>query len=122
LDIQFLQREQELLELEVYLKEAVEVSNQKPILLDSYLTDAIEIDIDVISDGKNVEIGGILQHIEQAGVHSGDSACAIPPYNIDKKIEDKIRKEVTKVIENMEIIGLVNVQIAYVNNTVYLLD
>ena len=69
-------------ELEKYLSEAVEVSNSKPILLDSYLTDAIEVDVDVVSDGTNIEIGGILQHIEQAGIHSGDSACSLPPYSL----------------------------------------
>jgi carbamoyl-phosphate synthase large subunit len=105
-----------------YLTEAFQVNDSNPVLLDKFLDVAIEFDVEAISDGTEILICGILQHIEQAGVHSGDSACSIPPYNIDKKIEDKIRKEVTKVIENMEIIGLVNVQIAYVNNTVYLLE
>ena len=105
-----------------YLTEAFQVNDSNPVLLDKFLDVAIEFDVEAISDGTEILICGILQHIEQAGVHSGDSACSIPPYNIDKKTEDKIRKEVTKVIENMEIIGLVNVQIAYVNNTVYLLE
>ena len=74
-------------ELKKYLNEAVEVSNSKPILLDSYLTDAIEVDVDVVSDGINIEIGGILQHIEQAGIHSGDSACSLPPYSLSKEIQ-----------------------------------
>ena len=72
-------------ELEKYLGEAVEISEDKPILLDSYLKDAIELDVDVISDGKDIKIGGVLQHIEQAGIHSGDSACSLPPYSLDKK-------------------------------------
>jgi Carbamoylphosphate synthase large subunit (split gene in MJ) len=76
-------------ELEKYLSEAVEVSNSKPILLDSYLTDAIEVDVDVVSDGTNIEIGGILQHIEQAGIHSGDSACSLPPIAYLKKFKIK---------------------------------
>ena len=105
-----------------YLTEAFQVNDSNPVLLDKFLDVAIEFDVEAISDGTEILICGILQHIEQAGVHSGDSACSIPPYNIDKKTEDKIRKEVIKVIENMEIIGLVNVQIAYVNNTVYLLE
>ena len=79
-----------LKELELYLTEAVEVSNSKPILLDSYLTDAVEIDVDVVSDGVNIEIGGILQHIEQAGIHSGDSACSLPPYSLSDSIQDEL--------------------------------
>ena len=74
-------------ELEIYLKEAAVVSNSRPILLDSYLTDAIEVDVDVVSDGKNIQIGGILQHIEQAGIHSGDSACSLPPYSLSQETQ-----------------------------------
>ena len=80
-------------ELEKYLSEAVEVSNSKPILLDSYLTDAIEVDVDVVSDGTNIEIGGILQHIEQAGIHSGDSACSLPPYSLSQEIQNKMKAQ-----------------------------
>ena len=79
-------------ELKKYLGEAVEISEDKPILLDSYLKDAIELDVDVISDGKDIKIGGVLQHIEQAGIHSGDSACSLPPYSLDKKIINEIKK------------------------------
>jgi carbamoyl-phosphate synthase large subunit len=78
-------------ELKKYLGEAVEISEDKPILLDSYLKDAIELDVDVISDGKDIKIGGVLQHIEQAGIHSGDSACSLPPYSLDKKLLMKLR-------------------------------
>ena len=80
-------------ELEKYLSEAVEVSNSKPILLDSYLTDAIEVDLDVVSDGTNIQIGGILQHIEQAGIHSGDSACSLPPYSLSQEIQNKMKAQ-----------------------------
>ena len=84
------------LELEKYLKEAVEVSDQKPILLDGYLTDAVEVDVDVISDGDVIEIGGILQHIEQAGIHSGDSACSLPPYSLSDSVIAEIETQSCK--------------------------
>ena len=105
-----------------YLAEAFQVNDSNPVLLDKFLDVAIEFDVEAISDGSKILICGILQHIEQAGVHSGDSACSIPPYNITIDIENKIKNEVIKVIQNMNIIGLVNVQIAYVNDTVYLLE
>ena len=105
-----------------YLAEAFQVNDSNPVLLDKFLDVAIEFDVEAISDGSKILICGILQHIEQAGVHSGDSACSIPPYNITTDIENKIKNEVIKVIKNMDIIGLVNVQIAYVNDTVYLLE
>ena len=105
-----------------YLAEAFQVNDSNPVLLDKFLDVAIEFDVEAISDGSKILICGILQHIEQAGVHSGDSACSIPPYNITIDIENKIKNEVIKVIKNMNIIGLVNVQIAYVNDTVYLLE
>ena len=105
-----------------YLTEAFQVNDSNPVLLDKFLDVAIEFDVEAISDGSRILICGILQHIEQAGVHSGDSACSIPPYNITIETENKIKNEVIKVIKNMNIIGLVNVQIAYVNDTVYLLE
>ena len=93
-------------ELEKYLNEAVEVSNSKPILLDSYLTDAIEVDVDVVSDGKNIEIGGILQHIEQAGIHSGDSACSLPPYSLSKKIQEKMSIQAKNIAKELSLIHI----------------
>ena len=108
-------------DLIIYLTEAFQVNDSNPVLLDKFLDVAIEFDVEAISDGKDILICGILQHIEQAGVHSGDSACSIPPYNISHDALENIKKEVTKVIENMEIIGLVNVQLAYVNEKIYLL-
>ena len=105
-------------ELEKYLSEAVEVSNSKPILLDSYLTDAIEVDVDVVSDGTNIQIGGILQHIEQAGIHSGDSACSLPPYSINKITQDKIIDWVSKIANKINVVGLMNTQLAIKNEKI----
>jgi carbamoyl-phosphate synthase large subunit len=109
-------------ELEIYLKEAVEVSNKKPILLDSYLTDAIEIDVDVISDGVNILIGGILQHIEQAGIHSGDSACSLPPYNLSSKIIEKLECQSINIAKELNIIGLMNIQFAVKEEDIYIIE
>ena len=109
-------------ELEKYLNEAVEVSNSKPILLDSYLTDAIEVDVDVLSDGINIEIGGILQHIEQAGIHSGDSACSLPPYSLSKKIQNKMKKQAIDIANELKVIGLMNIQFAIKNDEVYIIE
>ena len=105
-----------------YLNTAFKVNDSNPVLLDRFLDIAIEFDVEAISDGDEIVICGILQHIEQAGVHSGDSACSIPPYDISKTVIKKIKVEVNKVISNMKIIGLVNVQLAYVNDQVYLLE
>ena len=109
-------------ELEKYLNEAVEVSNSKPILLDSYLTDAIEVDVDVVSDGKNIEIGGILQHIEQAGIHSGDSACSLPPYSLSNEIQDKMKKQAKNISEELNIIGRMNIQFAIKDNDIFIIE
>ena len=82
-------------DLRRYMTEAVSVSNDSPVLLDHFLDDAIEVDIDVVCDGTDVVIGGIMQHIEQAGVHSGDSACSLPAYSLSQEIQDVMRKQVT---------------------------
>ena len=111
-----------LKELEKYLNEAVEVSNSKPILLDSYLTDAIEVDVDVVSDGTNIEIGGILQHIEQAGIHSGDSACSLPPYSLSNNIQDKMKEQAVNISKELNIIGLMNIQFAIKDDEVYIIE
>ena len=105
-----------------YLNSAFQVNDSNPVLLDRFLDIAIEFDVEAISDGEEIVICGILQHIEQAGVHSGDSACSIPPYDISESVIIKIKEEVNKVISNMKIVGLVNVQLAYVNDQVYLLE
>ena len=109
-------------ELKKYLGEAVEISEDKPILLDSYLKDAIELDVDVISDGKDIKIGGVLQHIEQAGIHSGDSACSLPPYSLDKKIINEIKAQALKIAKELNIIGLMNVQFAVIENEIFIIE
>jgi carbamoyl-phosphate synthase large subunit len=109
-------------ELEKYLKEAVEVSDQKPILLDGYLTDAIEVDVDVISDGSDIEIGGILQHIEQAGIHSGDSACSLPPYSLSKKVIQEIESQAKKIAKELNVVGLMNIQFAVQDEDVFIIE
>ena len=109
-------------ELEKYLKEAVEVSDKKPILLDGYLTDAVEVDVDVISDGSEIQIGGILQHIEQAGIHSGDSACSLPPYSLSKQALKEIEKQAKKIAAELNVIGLMNIQFAVQNESVFIIE
>ncbi|MEG3592389.1 MAG: carbamoyl-phosphate synthase large subunit [Pseudomonadota bacterium] len=109
-------------ELLQYLQEAVNVSDDSPVLLDKFLDDAIEVDVDVICDGHNVLVGGIMQHIEQAGVHSGDSACSLPSYSINKEIEEQIRENVGKLARRLNVIGLMNAQLAVKNNKIYVLE
>ena len=109
-------------ELRRYMKEAVKVSNESPVLLDRFLDDAIEVDVDVICDGEDVLIGGIMQHIEQAGIHSGDSACSLPPYQLSKDLQDQMRDQVTRMAKALKVIGLMNTQFAIQGNTVYVLE
>ena len=109
-------------ELRRYLRDAVQASNEAPVLLDRFLDDAIEVDVDCISDGTNVVIGGIMQHIEQAGVHSGDSACSLPPYSLGEEICDVMREQTIAMAKELGVIGLMNVQYAIKNNTVYILE
>ncbi|MCL4137582.1 UNVERIFIED_CONTAM: hypothetical protein GTU68_032893 [Idotea baltica] len=99
-------------QLERYMREAVKVSNDSPVLLDRFLNDAVEIDVDAICDGEEVLIGGIMQHIEQAGVHSGDSACSLPPYSLSEKLQDELRDQTVKMAMALEVKGLMNVQFA----------
>ena len=99
-------------DLERYMREAVRVSEKSPVLLDRFLDDAIEVDVDCISDGQNVMIGAIMEHIEQAGVHSGDSACALPPYTLPKKLQDELRRQTTVMALALKVVGLMNVQFA----------
>ena len=109
-------------DLKKYLTEALDVDTKNPVLIDKFLDLAIEFDVEAISDGKTHIICGVLQHIEQAGVHSGDSACSIPPYSINKKLLSEIEATAIKVIKNMKISGLVNIQLAYANEKIYLLE
>ena len=109
-------------DLENYLVEAVQASAKSPVLLDGFLNQAIEMDIEAVCDGEIVIIGGILQHIEQAGIHSGDSACSLPPYSLSKELIDEITQMVKKIAIEIGAIGLINVQLAYYNKQLYLLE
>lgn len=113
-------REEE--DLQRYMREAVKVSNDSPVLLDRFLNDAIEIDVDAVSDGTDVVIGGIMEHIEQAGVHSGDSACSLPPYSLSAAVQDEIRRQTVAMARALNVIGLMNVQFALQGETVYVLE
>ncbi|PCI61799.1 MAG: carbamoyl phosphate synthase large subunit [Methylophilaceae bacterium] len=109
-------------QLERYMREAVKVSNDSPVLLDRFLSDALEIDVDAICDGEDVVIGGVMQHVEQAGVHSGDSACSLPPYSLSKKLQDELREQTVKMAKALGVNGLMNVQFAIQGETVYVLE
>jgi carbamoyl-phosphate synthase large subunit len=99
-------------DLERYMREAVKVSHDSPVLLDRFLNDAIECDVDAICDGKQVFIGGVMEHIEQAGVHSGDSACSLPPYSLSLSTIDEIKRQTTAMAHGLKVVGLMNVQFA----------
>ncbi|WP_421846354.1 carbamoyl-phosphate synthase large subunit [Marinomonas sp.] len=109
-------------ELMRYMTSAVKVSNDSPVLLDHFLNAAIEIDIDCISDGNQVVIGGIMQHIEQAGVHSGDSACSLPPYSLSKEVQDDIREMITNMALELGVVGLMNTQLAVQDGEIYVIE
>ncbi|MGR9074121.1 MAG: carbamoyl-phosphate synthase large subunit [Gammaproteobacteria bacterium] len=105
-----------------YMKEAVSVSNESPVLLDRYLNDAVEMDVDAIYDGERILIGGIMEHIEQAGIHSGDSACSIPPYDLAPELQDQLRKQVASMAKALNVVGLMNTQFAIQGNDIYVLE
>lgn len=109
-------------ELNKYMREAVSVSNDSPILLDHFLNNAIEVDVDCICDGENMVIGGIMQHVEQAGIHSGDSACSLPAYSLSGEILDEIRRQTKEMAFALGVKGLMNVQFAVQNDVVYVLE
>ncbi len=109
-------------ELRRYMTEAVSVSNDAPVLLDRFLDDAIEVDADAISDGKQVMIAGIMEHIEQAGVHSGDSACSLPAYSLKPEIQDQIREQMRQLALELEVVGLMNAQFAVKGDDIYILE
>ena len=109
-------------ELKRYLREAVQASNEAPVLLDRFLDDAIEVDVDCVSDGRDVVIGGIMQHIEQAGVHSGDSACSIPPYSLGQDVQDEMRRQTIAMAKELGVVGLMNVQFAVKDSDIYILE
>ncbi|MCM5705293.1 carbamoyl-phosphate synthase large subunit [Larsenimonas salina] len=109
-------------ELERYMTYAVKVSNDSPVLLDHFLNHAVEVDIDAVSDGKQVVIGGIMQHIEQAGVHSGDSACSLPPYSLPADVQDEMRDQVKRMALELNVVGLMNVQLAWQDGEIYVIE
>ncbi|WP_115719397.1 carbamoyl-phosphate synthase large subunit [Gallaecimonas mangrovi] len=109
-------------DLRRYMNDAVKVSNDSPVLLDRFLDDAVEVDIDAICDGTDVLIGGIMEHIEQAGVHSGDSGCSLPPYTLSKDVQDRMREQVRKLAFELNVIGLMNTQFAVKDNEIYLIE
>ena len=112
-------REEDLLR---YMRDAVKVSAESPVLLDRFLSAAIEVDIDAVSDGGQVVIGAIMQHIEQAGVHSGDSACSLPPYSLDEKVQDEMREQVRQMALELGVKGLMNVQLAWQDEQIYVIE
>jgi carbamoyl-phosphate synthase large subunit len=109
-------------ELEQYMKEAVRVSRNHPVLIDSYLQNAIELDVDAVCDGEDVLIGGIMEHIEQAGIHSGDSACVIPTQSLSLAVLEQVRDHTRKIALGLGVIGLVNIQLAVKDDIVYVLE
>ena len=109
-------------ELRTYMKEAVKVSNQSPVLLDHFLNKAIEVDIDAVSDGTNILIGGLMEHIEQAGVHSGDSSCSIPAFSLSNELQDEIIRQMKEFTKKLGVIGLVNAQFAIRKDKIFVLE
>jgi len=109
-------------DLEAYMRDAVAVSNSAPVLLDRFLDDAIEVDVDAISDGREVLVCGVMEHIEQAGVHSGDSACSLPPRSLSPAIQARIREQTRALAHGLEVVGLMNVQFAIQRDQVYVLE
>jgi carbamoyl-phosphate synthase large subunit len=109
-------------DLQRYLTDAVKVSNDAPVLLDKFLDNAIEVDVDAICDGKDVLIGGIMQHIEEAGVHSGDSACSLPPYSLSDIIQAQLREQMRKLAFELNVNGLMNAQFAVKDDEIYLIE
>src|SRR5262249_41218627 len=105
-----------------YMERAVRASPEHPVLIDRFLEDAIEVDVDAVSDGTDVVVGGIMEHIERAGVHSGDSACSLPPYSIDAEVQAEIRRQTVPLARELGVVGLMNVQFAVKERVVYVLE
>jgi carbamoyl-phosphate synthase large subunit len=109
-------------DLRLYTRNAVQVSNDSPVLLDRFLDHAVELDVDAICDGENVLIGGIMEHIEEAGVHSGDSACSLPPHGLSSEMQDRLREQVRLMALELGVIGLMNTQFAIQGGEIYILE
>ena len=109
-------------DLAVYMDAAIDVSNDSPVLLDRFLDLATEVDVDCICDGERVLIGGVMEHIEQAGVHSGDSGCSLPPFSLSKEVQKDLHEQVVKLAKGLNVVGLMNTQFAIQNNVIYLLE
>ena len=109
-------------DLRQYMIDAMKVSNDSPVLLDRFLDLAIEVDVDAVSDGEDVLIGGIMEHIEQAGVHSGDSGCSLPPNGLSQEIQDELRAQTRKLAKALNVVGLMNVQFAIQSGVIYILE
>ncbi|HET9579325.1 MAG TPA: carbamoyl-phosphate synthase large subunit [Usitatibacter sp.] len=109
-------------DLKRYMREAVKVSNDSPVLIDRFLNDATEVDVDAVSDGDEVIIGGIMEHIEQAGVHSGDSACSLPPFSLSRELQQELRRQTVAMAKALNVVGLMNVQFAIQDGRVYVLE
>ena len=109
-------------DLERYMREAVKVSNDSPVLLDHFLNDATEVDVDAVCDGNEVIIGGVMEHIEQAGVHSGDSACSLPPYSLTPEMQAELKRQTVAMARALKVVGLINVQFAIQDGVVYVLE
>jgi carbamoyl-phosphate synthase large subunit len=109
-------------DLAAYMDAAIQVSNDSPVLLDRFLDLATEVDVDCVSDGERVLIGGVMEHIEQAGVHSGDSGCSLPPFSLSTGLQNELREQVVKLAEGLNVVGLMNTQFAIQNNVIYLLE
>ena len=109
-------------DLNRYMREAVKVSHDSPVLLDKFLNNAVEVDVDAISDGEDVVVGGIMEHIEQAGVHSGDSACSLPPYSVSLEVQKKLIDQTKKLARALRVVGLMNIQFAIQGSDIYVLE
>jgi carbamoyl-phosphate synthase large subunit len=109
-------------DLRRYMREAVKVSNDSPVLIDRFLNDAIEVDVDAVCDGERVLIGGIMEHIEQAGVHSGDSACSLPPFSLSAELQNELRRQTVAMARELDVVGLMNVQFAIQDDKVFVLE
>jgi carbamoyl-phosphate synthase large subunit len=109
-------------ELSAYMQAAINVSNDSPVLLDRFLDLAIEVDVDIICDGERVLVGGIMEHIEQAGVHSGDSGCSLPPFSMPAELQEKLIEQVTVMAKELRVVGLMNTQFAIQNDVIYVLE